>query len=312
MHPLRYHEGQRQVQREANSEPAANSLAEWVGPVIRYAGLADLVVMATAGSGRTVTFTALSGQPPLVGAAYAGGSIRLRFPAGTARHIAPGTMVGGIVLFAVEARRSRFAGVLREADDGCEIDCAIAFTNCRKYIAPTRRAGDALVIGPASREPLSLDDPRIGPIIASAITAFLGTLEPDSVPDASHRGGEPGFLEYSPGTRRLAWNEYFGDGMFKSIGNLRAAGRFALLVPDLVTGDALEIQAAGSYENQYSSPQRRVHSLVQARERYPVQGRVESVVESVALLSQFMHPRLMTDATARLTCISPVSEQNPG
>ncbi|MBL8148142.1 MAG: pyridoxamine 5'-phosphate oxidase family protein [Anaerolineae bacterium] len=311
MHPLRYHEGQRQVQREANSEPAADMLAEWVGPVIRYAGLADVVVLATGGAGRTVTFTALSGQPPLVQASSIGGFIRLRFPAAIARHIAPGTLVGGMVLYPVEARRSRFAGVLTETDGSLVIDCAIAFTNCRKYIAPTRRAGEALIIGPASREPLSLNDPRIEPIMAGAITAFLGTLEPDGVPDASHRGGEPGFLDWSPGTRRLAWNEYFGDGMFKSIGNLRAAGRFALLVPDLATGDALEIQAAGTYQNLYASPQRRVHSLVQARERYPVQGHVEAVVESVALLSQFMHPRLMTDGLARLTCMSPVNEQNP-
>lgn len=311
MNPLRYHEGQRQVQREANTEPVADMLSEWVGPVIRYASLADLIVLASPGAGTSLAFTALSGQPPLVQAGSSGGTIRLSFPPAIARHIAPGTVTGGIVLNAIEARRSRFAGVLAEANGRLDIDCEIAFTNCRKYIAPTQRLGDSPLTGPAAREIIAIDDPRIEPIMANAITAFLGTIDPDGIPDVSHRGGEPGFLTWSPGARRLAWDEYSGDGMFKSAGNVRATGRIALLVPDLATGDALEIQAAGTYENLHTSPQRRVHSLQQFRERYPVQGRIEGTVESVALLSRLMHPRSLSDKVARLNCTSPVSEQSP-
>lgn len=310
MEPLHYHAGQREVQREANTEIAANRLADWVGPVIRYASLADLIVMAALDE-EELRFAALSGPPPLVAAEERDGRIHLQFPGTLAATLPAGTLIGGIVLSAAEGRRSRFAGRLDWQGDAYATDCDIAFTNCRKYIAPTVGLGTSALAGPASRVPVALDDPQIERRVGQAVTAFLGTVDPDRVPDVSHRGGEPGFLTYAPSSRQLTWVEFVGDGMFKSAGNLRATGVFSLLVTDPATGDALELRARGTYQNLHRSERQRVHSLLQSHEAYPVQGRITAQVERAFILTALMHPRQSLPNALRRNSRSPVEVQAP-
>lgn len=85
--------------------------------------------------------------------------------------------------------------------------------------------------------------------VANGETAFLVTETPNGVADVSHRGGQAGFLRYLPDARTLAWTEYLGDGMFVSTGNLRQRGRFALIVLELETGDAVRLNGTAHYSN---------------------------------------------------------------
>lgn len=64
-----------------------------------------------------------------------------------------------------------------------------------------------------------------------------------------------------------------GDGIFKSAGNVRATGKFTLLVPDMESGDAVELVGAGKYTN--TRPERRLrldyaHSANEAGVRHPL------------------------------------------
>jgi hypothetical protein len=129
--------------------------------------------------------------------------------------------------------------------------------------------------------------------------------------DVSHRGGVPGFLEFDAATASLAWDEYVGDGMFKSAGNVRAGGCFTLLVLDLATGAAAELHGSAVYVTSRTAKEARTDGLEQHDERFPVQGRMTCQVEAAYRLDGLTHPRRRLAKRRRVTSRSSKSEQAP-
>jgi len=64
--------------------------------------------------------------------------------------------------------------------------------------------------------------------IESAIYFFLATADADGRPDCSFKGGMPGFVRVT-GPSELAFPDYDGNGMFKSLGNLLVNPQVGLL-----------------------------------------------------------------------------------
>ena len=64
--------------------------------------------------------------------------------------------------------------------------------------------------------------------IESCIYFFLATADPAGHPDCSFKGGAPGFVRVT-GPSELAFPDYDGNGMFKSIGNLAVNPHVGLL-----------------------------------------------------------------------------------
>jgi len=57
---------------------------------------------------------------------------------------------------------------------------------------------------------------------------FLATTDADGFPDCSYKGGDPGFVRVLD-ERTLVFPSYDGNGMFKSLGNIRANPAVGLL-----------------------------------------------------------------------------------
>ena len=57
---------------------------------------------------------------------------------------------------------------------------------------------------------------------------FLATADADGRPDCSFKGGVPGFVRVT-GPNELAFPDYDGNGMFKSLGNILVNPEVALL-----------------------------------------------------------------------------------
>ena len=57
---------------------------------------------------------------------------------------------------------------------------------------------------------------------------FLATTDVDGFPDCSYKGGDPGFVRVLD-ERTLVFPSYDGNGMFKSLGNIRANPAVGLL-----------------------------------------------------------------------------------
>jgi uncharacterized protein len=64
--------------------------------------------------------------------------------------------------------------------------------------------------------------------IESAVYFFLATADAKGQPDCSFKGGMPGFVRVT-GASELAFPDYDGNGMFKSLGNLLVNPNVGLL-----------------------------------------------------------------------------------
>jgi predicted pyridoxine 5'-phosphate oxidase superfamily flavin-nucleotide-binding protein len=114
------------------------------------------------------------------------------------------------------------------------------YSNCPKYIS--RREVESYTPAaeaPVVRHSVELDaDQRAA--IAAADTFFVATADADGNADASHRGGNPGFLRVLSPTR-LRWPDYRGNSMFMTLGNIEVNPRCGILIPDWSTGATLQL-----------------------------------------------------------------------
>lgn len=68
--------------------------------------------------------------------------------------------------------------------------------------------------------------------IESVIYFFVSTADAQGHPDCSFKGGPAGFVRVT-GPNELAFPDYDGNGMFKSLGNLRVNAHVGLLFIDM-------------------------------------------------------------------------------
>jgi uncharacterized protein len=134
--------------------------------------------------------------------------------------------VGGLTLGFAARQRARINGVGSVVDDRTfDIDAGEVFFNCTKFITTrTRIDDDAAAVA-------TLDLPAL---VAAADMFFVGSRHPKRGLDASHRGGNAGFLTFADDV--LSWIEYPGNAMYQTMGNLLDHPEIAVIVPDLVTG----------------------------------------------------------------------------
>lgn len=306
---LKYHRGQIEVQTEANTRPIADKLANWVGPVGEFCRTSDMIVLATPASDGSLRFLAVSGAAPVV-EITGPSSVLVRHGEGETPDIEDEASCGGIAINLGVARRARLNGTLTRVAQGLLLTTSEAFTNCRKYVAPSEPLESVRHLGPVAREPLAAADSWVAQTLARAETSFLASASPDGVVDVSHRGGPAGFLRWDA-AGCLDWDEFVGDGMLKSAGNIRATGRMSLLVPDLTTGDALELQGRADVQVVQRDKRPRTEGLLQHQEDFPVQGRMSCRIEAVFRLTSFTHPRRRLEKRARVTSASSTDAQAP-
>jgi uncharacterized protein len=87
----------------------------------------------------------------------------------------------------------------------------------------SRRLSDRLE--ERSRSQFADDDKSF---IESSIYFFIATADASGQPDCSFKGGAPGFVRIT-GPSELAFPDYDGNGMFKSLGNLAVNAHVGLL-----------------------------------------------------------------------------------
>src|SRR5215204_2967955 len=75
------------------------------------------------------------------------------------------------------------------------------------------------------RKEISADDKQF---IESLPYFFLATADAEGRPDCSFKGGAPGFVRIT-GPSEIAFPDYDGNGMFKSLGNLAVNAHVGLL-----------------------------------------------------------------------------------
>lgn len=152
----------------------------------------------------------------------------------------PDQQVGMIAIEPQTRRRMRVNGQAQPTEDGLRIHPDQVYSNCPKYISRRHiQEVNADRHRPVVHHAGVLDE-RLRQIISRIDTFFVGSADPEGNADASHRGGNPGFLQVlSP--NRLRWPDYRGNSMFMTLGNISANPRCGLLIPDWDTGTTLQL-----------------------------------------------------------------------
>lgn len=149
-------------------------------------------------------------------------------------------------------RRNRLNGTVRAADAGYVVEVRQSFGNCPQYIWERNwRRSQETSAGPATvSDRLNPEQKRR---IVTADTFFIGSGQSSGQHratdgfDASHRGGEPGFVRIAE-DGRLHIPDYAGNQYFNTIGNLLRNPKIGLLFVDFRTGGMLHLTGRATIE----------------------------------------------------------------
>ncbi len=249
-----FHEGELQVQErvgvrtegERNGAMIKNSI---VGGALRFVNQQKMAVLGSIDRDENVWASLLVGEAGFVEAAT---ERTIRFDlsktVGNAHdpfwnNIKDHRQIGLLLIDLATRRRLRVNGSIRHSDEKrLDIEVSESYPNCPKYIqsrhvttsrdlnraVPSQAIeGDAL--GVAQRS-----------IINKADTFFVASAHPDRGVDASHRGGNPGFVRIMDDLS-LRIPDYQGNNMFNTLGNIAMNPRAGLVFVDFERGTTLQL-----------------------------------------------------------------------
>ena len=155
--------------------------------------------------------------------------------------------VGLLAIEFATRKRMRLNGKATVESDGSVVVRADeVYSNCPKYIQrreledASSTGGDAVDSKATEAEVTDALSESQAAWIEGADTFLIGSRHPVAGADASHRGGEPGFVRKT-GARRLTFPDYAGNNMFQTLGNLSVDPRAALLFVDFEEGHTLHL-----------------------------------------------------------------------
>ena len=240
-----WHEGELAVQRRAgveHPERLRTGVRNELPPhFVAFLAAQRFLVVSTVDARETLWCTMVPGWP---GFAQARSTREVvvdvqAFEAGVLAQLRADPRIGMLAFDPSTRRRIRVNGIARVEAGAVAIGIAETFGNCQQYIqkrpavGPQGHAGEIVAAG----DTLAASQRAW---IAGADTCFLGSIHAVAGPDASHRGGRPGFVEVVD-DRTLRFDDYPGNDMFQTLGNLTATPVAALLFVDFETGGTLQL-----------------------------------------------------------------------
>lgn len=249
-----YHSGELEAQQRAGVSDLAERVGRIIGPTIPAAAAAFLaqrtfVVSATVAAGGEVHASILSGGAGFC-TALDSSTIRLRPTAGhreTVIHdLQDGRAIGLLAIDFSTRRRMRANGTAVVNGQDILVSTQEVYSNCPQYI----HTRDELLLhdGPETRTE-RLSERQVA-FVAGADTFFIASSHPQRGADASHRGGQPGFVSATEAS--VSWFDFPGNNMFNTLGNLLVHDRCSLLFVNFKSGSVLRIDGRASIE--WSAP----------------------------------------------------------
>jgi len=244
-----FHEGEEAVQARAGVQAESRRLGRGISRAIpdgaeSFLEAQRMAVVAGVDDGGRVWASLVTGGPGFITAPdsrtlHLSATLPGRDPLGEA--LREGRWLGVLVFDPERRRRLRVNGRVAGVRPGSiEVRTEEVFGNCPKYIqarapeADTERPREGLV-----RRGDSLDlEQRLA--IERADTFFIASVHAGAGADASHRGGQPGFVRVLD-ERRLRIPDYAGNNMFQTLGNIAVDQRVGLLFVDFERGTTLQL-----------------------------------------------------------------------
>ncbi len=156
-----------------------------------------------------------------------------------AQNLISNPQLGMVAIDFASRSRVRVNGSAVLQEDGLRLQVKQAYANCPKYIQARTHQ-----IAPPTNQPEATSTDHLtasqSTFIAQADTFFIASYHPDGGADASHRGGNPGFIQVVDNSV-LEFPDYSGNMMFNTLGNLNDYPRAGLLFLDFDRGSALQL-----------------------------------------------------------------------
>jgi len=151
--------------------------------------------------------------------------------------------VGLLAIELASRRRLRINGrITRVSDDLLRLHVEESYPNCPKYIQ--RRHITTPLHGfdltPLTSERGDILGPTQHAVITKADTFFVASVHPERGVDASHRGGNPGFVTIVD-DRTLRIPDYPGNSMFNTLGNFAVNPRAGLIFLNFASHRTLQL-----------------------------------------------------------------------
>ena len=195
--------------------------------------------------------------------------------------------IGLLIIEFATRRRVRVNGHAQLQPDGSfYVHTQQVYANCPKYIQA--RQYEVSPVADRSKSEVYRTDSLTTTqqqLIAKSDTFFVASAHPEGGADASHRGGNPGFVTVVD-PNALIWPDYVGNDMFNTLGNIAANPKAGLLFLDFDTGstiqligeahiiwDAAEIAKHNGAERLVSF---RIEQVVEIENRLPLRWEFES------------------------------------
>lgn len=243
-----FHEGELRVQTQAGVTQMAARIGTGIRNFIQPAAMEwleeqVLAVVASRGQDSSLWASLLTGPPGFLrveGENELGVLVDLTAQEPLLDAFAGGeAMLGLIVLEPQTRRRLRLNGRGMLAEEGLLLVADEVYGNCPKYIQ-TRKASTSQ----ETHSPIATTGSELSvaqqEFIKRADTFFIATAHPTRNADCSHRGGNPGFVSVLSETH-LEWEDYSGNAMFNTLGNLEVDPRCGLLFLDWESGTTLQL-----------------------------------------------------------------------
>ena len=247
----KYHPEEIEVQERAGvrsmAERVGNSIRPTISPAAReFLEEQPVVVVGFVGADGRVWASLLVGEPGFV-RALGERTVRIAaspFPGDPLAEALQGAgiQVGMIAIDLANRRRLRLNGEAEWRPEGIYVRTHQVYVNCPKYIQArepeTDGAEPSLQDGYALRYSGLTDEHRR--LVSKADTFFIASAYPDGGGDASHRGGNPGFVRFLD-ENALEFPDYSGNTMFNTLGNIASNPSAGLLFLDFEGGGTLQL-----------------------------------------------------------------------
>lgn len=166
-------------------------------------------------------------------------------------HLEQDPRLGMLFIEPGSRRRLRVNGRARTTPDGWRVDVREAYPNCPKYIRRRYLATELQAAAqPAEWRQGTALEPAQRAWIAAADTTFVASAAPGGELDASHRGGEPGFVRVAEGPTGdvLEIPDYPGNHMYNTLGNFELEPRAGMVFLDFESGRVLQLSGRVSID----------------------------------------------------------------
>jgi len=241
-----WHEGELEAQRRAGVLEDARQMQRGImaslpAPAAKFLSEQQLAVFSSRDAEGRVWATLRFGPPGFI---TVEDPFTIRLAPATDRdllseNIESSPDAGMVVIDLMHRRRVRLNGEgLNNPDGSITLQLKQVYSNCPRYIQQRESPEEAALVVQKTGKPGVELSREQAEWIGRADTFFVATAHPVYGLDASHRGGNAGFVRVE-GPRKLAFPDYDGNKMFTTLGNIVADPHTGLLFPDFTRGSVL-------------------------------------------------------------------------